>query len=298
MTAMARGYFKEQGVDLQILDFTTGVQMIPPLATGELDIGSGGISVALFQAIVRGIPLKIVADQGVNSPESRSTGWVIRKELMDSGRIRSEADFRGLRVALGGNGTIVDPELDELLRRGGLTRADIEELLIPYPDQLAAFANGAADLAYSFEPTRLRMLEAGVGVMWKYSGEVIENHESTIIMYGPSMATKRDAGRGFIVAYLKGIRDVHREVHERGATSDVMLDYLVQETSIKDRELWRRMNLQWTNPDGYNYPGSIERDVKWFVDNGYLERPVPMSEALDQSYVDYAIQQLGRYTRS
>jgi NitT/TauT family transport system substrate-binding protein len=297
MAAIERGYFAEERIDLQIVDFTTGAQMVPPLATGELDIASGGIAVGTFAAIARGIAMKMVANQTVNTRASRSTGWVVRKELLDSGRVRTEADFKGLRVALGGQGTIVDVELDEILRRGGLTLQDIEVLQIPYPDQVAAFANGNIDAAYAFEPSKTRMIESGVAGMWKYSGEVIEDHESTVVVYGPSMESKRDAGQRFMVAYLRGTRDVHREVHEPGRTADVMLDILVKYTAIKDRDLWSRMNLQWTNPDGYNYQASIERDLKWFVDNGLLERPPRLADVLDQSYVDYAIQRLGRYSR-
>jgi NitT/TauT family transport system substrate-binding protein len=298
MAAIERGYFAEERIDLQIVDFTTGAQMVPPLATGDLDIASGGIAVGTFAAIGRGIPMKLVANQTVNTVASRSTGWVVRKELLDSGRVRSEADFRGLRVALGGQGTIVDVELDEILRRGGLTLQDVEVLQVPYPDQVAGFANSAIDAAYAFEPSKTRMIEGGVAGMWKYSGQIIEDHESTVMVYGPSMDAKRDAGQRFMVAYLRGTRDVHKEVHEPGRTSDAMLDILVKYTAIKDRDLWSRMNLQWTNPDGYNYPTSIERDLQWFVDNGLLERPIRLADVLDPSYVDYAIQRLGRYPRS
>ena len=163
---------------------------------------------------------------------------------------------------------------------------------------MAGFANNAIDAAYAFEPSKTRMIEGGVAGMWKYSGEVIEDHESTVMVYGPSMDARQDAGQRFMVAYLRGTRDVHKEVHEPGRTSDAMLDILVKYTAIKDRDLWSRMNLQWTNPDGYNYPSSIERDLKWFVDNGLLERPIRLTDVLDPSYVDYAIRRLGRYARS
>src|SRR5438477_501207 len=45
MAAIERGYFAEERIDLEIVDFTTGAQMVPPLATGDLDIASGGIAV-------------------------------------------------------------------------------------------------------------------------------------------------------------------------------------------------------------------------------------------------------------
>ena len=296
MAALARGYFSQEGLDVQLVDFTTGAQMIPPLATGDLEIGSGGIAVGLFAAIARGIPLKIVADQTVNSTASRSTGWLVRKELVDSGKLRSEADFRGLRVALGGTGTIVDVELDELLRRGSLTHQDVEELQIPYPDQLATFANNGMRSGLSFEPTRTRMIKdrRRQHVEVQRRGDRSHRVHGDHVRAGDGIET---GGGPPLHGRLPAGHPRRPPRGPRAAASDQMLDYLVAETAIKDRDLWRRMNLQWTNPDGYNYPTSIERDVRWFVDNGQLERTVALGDVLDQSYVDYAIQQLGNYTK-
>src|SRR5215211_5509999 len=35
MIALERGYFIEEGLEVQIVDFTTGAAMVPPLAVGE-----------------------------------------------------------------------------------------------------------------------------------------------------------------------------------------------------------------------------------------------------------------------
>ena len=55
------------------------------------------------------------------------------------------------------------------------------------------------------------------------------------------------------------------------------------------------MELQWANPDGYNYPDRLERALRWFTDHGFVQRPPRLDGAIDQSYVDYAIGRLGRY---
>src|SRR4029450_2314991 len=90
----------------------------------------------------------------VNAPDSRSSGWMVRTDLLDSGQVRSAADFRGLAVALGGTGTIADGGGDKILQEGGLTLEDITIKQIAYPDQVVAFANKSIDAAYVFEPTR------------------------------------------------------------------------------------------------------------------------------------------------
>ena len=42
---------------------------------------------------------------------------------------------------------------------------------------------------------------------------------------------------------------------------------------------------------------SLEAEKNWFLSRGLIERDVPLSEAVDDSYVDYAVAALDRYQR-
>ena len=291
--ALEHGYFDEEGIKLDLVDFQSAALMTPPLATGQLDVGLGGVSVSLFNSVAQGIPFKIVANKVVNVPESRSTGWMVRTDLLDSGQVRNAADFRGLAVAVGSVGTITDVELDKILQEGGLTLDDITVKQIAYPDQVVAFANRSIDAAYVFEPTRTRLLDQGTTKVWRNSGELYPDHESSVLIYGPSMEGKREAGRRFMVGYLRGVR----ELKERGIDrrDPEIVDLAVKWTSIKEPALWQKMELQQGNPDGYNYRPSLEYDLAWFAAHGLLQNPPRLDDVLDQSYVDYAITRLGRY---
>ena len=61
--ADAMGFFREEGIDVSILGFNSAAQMIAPLGTGELDVGGGTVSAGFYNAVGRGILIKIVADQ-------------------------------------------------------------------------------------------------------------------------------------------------------------------------------------------------------------------------------------------
>src|SRR5437879_3420097 len=58
--AMDKGYFAEEGIDVEFLVFQRGSEQIPPLATGELQFGSITLDGSLFNAAQRDIELKIV----------------------------------------------------------------------------------------------------------------------------------------------------------------------------------------------------------------------------------------------
>ena len=60
--AEKRGYFKAEGLKADFAYFDSGAKMIVPLGTGALDTGGGATSAGFYNAVDRGIELRIVAD--------------------------------------------------------------------------------------------------------------------------------------------------------------------------------------------------------------------------------------------
>ena len=68
--AVQRGYFKELGLDVELVVFQSAATMIGPLGTGELDVGGGATAAGLWNAEQRNIGIRAVADKG-----SSRKGW-------------------------------------------------------------------------------------------------------------------------------------------------------------------------------------------------------------------------------
>jgi NitT/TauT family transport system substrate-binding protein len=82
-------FFKNEGLDVNFVSFDSGAKAIVPLATGELDIGSGALSVAFYNAMGRGVMIRVVADKGHTGPGYYHQSVFVRKDLIDSGAFRS-----------------------------------------------------------------------------------------------------------------------------------------------------------------------------------------------------------------
>src|ERR1700751_2967167 len=54
-----KGYFPEQGIEVDLNRFTSGGDQIPLLASDKLDVGSGGSTPGLFNAYLRGFDVPI-----------------------------------------------------------------------------------------------------------------------------------------------------------------------------------------------------------------------------------------------
>src|SRR5215475_1880767 len=109
-----RGYFKDEGLTVKFIRFDSAAKAMAPLGTGELLVASGATSAALYNAVKRGVPLKIVADKASNPPGFGFESLMVRKDLV--GTIKTLADFKGRKIAISAAGNSEDFLVDYALR--------------------------------------------------------------------------------------------------------------------------------------------------------------------------------------
>jgi len=291
--AIDRGYFKAQGLNVEVQRFNTITDEVAPLATGQLMAGVGGVSSGLFNAASRGIALQIVADRSYTPPDFKGTGFAVRKDLLDSGKVKEPKDIKGLTFGMGSTGSVIDTELELLLSKGGLTRNDVTLKQLSYGDQVAAFANKSIDVAYTFEPFLSAMQSKGLADLWMPSGQLVPNHEQSVIVYGPEFVKNPAAANGWMVAYIKGIRD-YVAAYANGTPPDDVVATMAKFTN-QDPNIVRTLKPSPVNPDGARNPTSLKLDLDEFVKLGLVNNPPPLDKVMNSSHVDAAVKQLGKY---
>jgi NitT/TauT family transport system substrate-binding protein len=293
--AVERGYFREQGLEVELERFNSLENQIAPLSNGQLLVGVGGVNAGLFNAIARDIPLRIVADKIHYPPDYTGAGWLVRTDLLDSGRVREPKDLKDLTVGLGAIGSVQMSELDVLLKRGGLTLQDMTTKNLAYADLAAAFANKSIDLAYTFEPFTSTVVDLGIARMWTPAGQAIAYHEGAIVIYSPLFAEQHpEAAKAWMVAYVKGVRDFVRAFENMNPPDDIVAA-MIKYGDEQDAAKIRRTRPGPVNPDGYPFKESLKTDLDYFVQAGIVKDPPDLDKAVDLTFVDYAISRLGRF---
>src|SRR5215470_16517674 len=79
--AYDKGFFKDEGLDVDLIVLDSGAKVIAPLGTGALSVG-------FWNALVRGINFRIVADRGHAQPGYLYQTVFMRKDLVDSGQFK------------------------------------------------------------------------------------------------------------------------------------------------------------------------------------------------------------------
>src|SRR5262245_14624348 len=214
--ADAKGYFKEEGLSVELLPFDAGAKMIAFLGTGDLDVGGGAPSVALYNAAAQGLQIKIVADKAHHAAGLGHAALMVRKDLIDSRKFTDFKDLKGLRVAVVGVGSGDESVLNEALKRGGLKWRDANVLSLAFPQHPAAFQNGAIDASLTSEPFFTVIKKAGTAVAFARNGQIYPDQQSTALMYGVGFTrNKPDLARKFIRAYIRAARFYTVEIRQR-----------------------------------------------------------------------------------
>ncbi|MEE8449105.1 MAG: ABC transporter substrate-binding protein [Thermodesulfobacteriota bacterium] len=289
------GYFAEQGVKLELTRFKSLNNATPALATGRLDAYAGGIGASLFNAIARGIPIKVVADKGQEEKGSGYKALVARKDLYDSGSLRTLAQIKGKRIAILPRGSSMDFQLHLMLSAVGLSISDVKLAFMGAANNAAALKSKAVDAAWSFEPLTTRIEGLGLGVTIATLDQFAPHYQMGALQYSERFAgQRRKVAERFMVAYLKGVRayvDAWKRRKPRGPVVQVLIKY----TPLKNRAAYEKVRWAPLNPDGYLAVESIQKEQEWYLEQGLITSKVPLDKVVDHSFVEYAIKVLGRY---
>ena len=301
--ADAMGYFRAEGVEVAIIGFNSAAQMIAPLGTGELDVGGGTVSAGIYNAVGRGILIKIVADQASIRPGYGYSSLMVRKDLVDSGRYKTFADLKGMKVAIGAPGTGTASALNEALKKGGLKYSDVDVVYIGFPEHLPTYRNKGIDASITNEPTMTRAIEEGVAVRVAGNDVTYPNQQTAVTFFSDNLIKKRrDLAERFMRGYLRGVRmynDALQDGRLAGSKAGEVIPILMKYTTIKDESMFRRMVPSWVNPDGEVNVASLKKDLEFFRELGLIEKKdVSVDGVVDDSFAKAAVAKLGPYRRA
>lgn len=291
--ALDKGYFKEQGLDLSLERFGVGADQMALLGSGRLDIASGAPSPTLFNAIIRGLPVIVVADKGSLRKGFGFNVLVVRRPLVDAGQFKGLSDLRGRVLGSASPASIVNFENHLILKKGGLTPKDVTIEYVDFADQPAAMANGKIDAAVMVEPFATAAESRGIGKIVMPLDQILPDFQTAVVYYNTQWARKHPAdAQGWMVAYVRGLRYYNDALRNRQVRDDV-ITIMTGHTPIKDRAVWDRMIWPGLKPDGSVTVRTILDYERWLLNEHQISQFVTPTNFVDLSYVEHAVSVLG-----
>jgi NitT/TauT family transport system substrate-binding protein len=216
------GFFRDQGLDLQILAVRAGQVAVASLTSGEVDaITHAGTGIA---AAMRGLPLKVILASSEHP----------NHELLVTDSVKAPPDLKGKSIGLGsveGTGGII---IRRILQSKGLNPdKDVNFISMATEVRLQAMISGSVVGAMLTPPYTFMAADRGYRVFGRGKDYVRYLTEGVV-----TSDSKINQKRGSLSRFLKGW---NRSVDYYKRNPVVMVPYIQKKFAVKDTRLAQRM---------------------------------------------------------
>ncbi|MDF2998085.1 MAG: hypothetical protein K0R27_3722 [Xanthobacteraceae bacterium] len=192
----ALGYFKDEGIEVNLLPSSTSVPYVAFVQNGQAELAMLDAP-QTFQAVQAGIKIKTIYEAHQKAPEGVAV-------LADS-PIKSVADLKGKTVGLASDRDLVT--LTVALNTKNIPISDVKTVVVgdSGPTQVTAMKNGTVAAFAGATPDWLSMQAAGMKIRLITPPEVAEQPANNFVVSASRIDELRKTLEGFFRAYSKGM---------------------------------------------------------------------------------------------
>lgn len=208
-----KGYFTQEGLDVQPVVVKSGPQSIPQLQHGDIDI-TGVNYVSLFSAQDKVGGLKLVSDGYQAGPNT-----LVLQAPADS-PIKSVNDLVGKKIGTQERGNINELALNAVLQANGVDPGQVEYVPIKFPDMPQALQSHQVDGVLPVEPF---ITKAAVAVGAKNVLDIASGPTANIPLLGWASTDKfvKDNPKT-IAAFQRGMAHAAQDAMQRHEVENVV----------------------------------------------------------------------------
>jgi len=262
--ALQQGFFKQEGLDIEILYTEGGASTLTPVIAGSLDIAMTNGTLGAIAAFAKGLPVKIISAEATGAPDAF---WYARPE---SG-ISSIRDTNGKSVAFSSPGSSTNLIILQLV-----AQEKVAPKLVPtggLPATLTQVMTGQIDVGWSVPPFVLSDLAAGRLQIIARGSDVAAIRDQTIrvnVANANALAQKRDA----FVRYMRALSRAIDWAYAGDAGIDAYAALAKVPRALAQRtrdEFYPKASLQLTEVRG------LELTLKQALDYKYITSPLSLA---------------------
>jgi NitT/TauT family transport system substrate-binding protein len=244
-----QGFFKEEGLQLDIQTATGGAAIVPGVVSGSFDFAFSNL-ISVMVAKDKGLDLKFVANGASTTGESgKDIGGVVVPAGSD---IKSAKDLAGKTVSVNNLSNIGDTTIKSVVEKDGGDPQSVKFVEVAFPDAPAALANKQVDAAWILEPFLSKAVaEGGTVVSWNF---VEMSPELDIAGY----FTKSDTIQGKAELTQKFTRAMNKSLEYAQANPQAVRDIVGTYTKIDEAARAKIVLPQYRvdfNKDAFNTLG-------------------------------------------
>lgn len=251
--AHEKQFWKELGLDVELVPFTSGRLCLDAVLAGKADAGTMA-ETPIVNAGFQGAPIYVVA--GIHKSQ-KNTKVVARK---DKGVVKpSDLKGRKVGVSIGTNGEFF---MDQFLKREGLTRKDLQVVNLRPEDMASSLVRGDVDACFTWEPhvqnAKSQLGEAAT--IFNNDGIYTETYNIVMTQNGAKSKPKE------LALFLQGLDKAVAYMHEN---PDDAVRIVARRIGMDDgvlRAIWSDYTFQLSLEQ--SFLDLLNEEAKWAKDSG------------------------------
>jgi NitT/TauT family transport system substrate-binding protein len=279
-TALHRGFFKDEGIDLEIVFMPANLASTAVL-NGDVDYN--GAVTGTIGAAVQGRPMKVLL-------------FTVSKPLlflMGQKNIKDVKQLRGKKIAgssPGGSATLL---ANQALKRIGLEPGkDVSVLQMSgnAASRYAVLESGVVEASLLSVPENIIAHEKGYNELL-FLGDVVEFPQNGFGASEKRIRENPDEIYRMVRATLRGLQFIWDKNNQEAVTNILMKQWKVTDRKMA-AEMARQVNRVLTK-DAYVKPESVQVLVDLARESAKVTKPVSAMDVVDYSFLDKARKELG-----
>ena len=291
-----KGFFKEFGIEPELVYFQAAAPIATALAAGQIDVGATGLTAALYNIVLGGEQIWIVADKGREWPGYPLNALVVHTELYERG-IRTIGDLKGKRIGITQLGSTFHYQLGNILDKYELSLADVKIVpLQAMASAMEALKGKQVDAVMLPQPFPGTAEAQGFGRILAWGGDLLP-WQIAAIFYSKRFAADRARGVNFMKGYLKSARYYYDAVlvqRDGRPAPGVAYDEVVALTArytASTPEIVKR-GFPYQDRNGRPWVEDISKQIAWWHKHGFMKSVLPVKNVVDTTFLDAAVKAL------
>ena len=198
MVAQSEGFFKAEGLDVELVPALRPEESLTALVTGDIDVRPGPINAGFLSAVAKGAKMRITGGQGELAPGACTYYAIVLRPGLEPS---PATPIRKMRMSQDGMTRYV---VSRMLAPHGVDVKSIETVRIPEPVMAMSLERGSLDAVAVSEPALTRT--AKVGRVWIKAQDIVPGFQWAVVTFGDRLLNKEpETGRRFMRAYNRGV---------------------------------------------------------------------------------------------
>jgi NitT/TauT family transport system substrate-binding protein len=293
--AAAKGYFKADGLDVEMTAYPSAQPVVEALAAGSSDFGLADFTAAAFNLAGQGA-IKAIAAQAREKRDFEGNE-IIASNAASAKGLRKLDDLAGKSIAISQFGSTFHYQIGQIALS---KRFDLNGITLKPMQSLDAMAGAVAtaevDAAILPAQYARELLTAGQGKLIGWYSELDEQQLGALFASTKTIQARREVVEKFVRAYRRGAADYAAALLRRDrygkrifdatsqAAAAMIASYVYPGHPVSAAATTVEAGVYFIDPQARLDIADIDRQIAWYQSQGLVDKSVDARAIVDLSF--------------